>query len=420
MGAHSHHHAAGSIEVGRTARLVTLGLLLAIGLATVIGGVVLWPDSSKAPKVSAAAAYGAPGVTFPHGVVTAVQGACPVTTVPNGNGGTTTAPVPSANCGNISVRPDGSAAPVTVSAVPPYVLAAGLKAGDRVQLVHQPGGGGVPASYAFYNVDRHTPLLLLAIIFAVVVIAVAWWRGVMALVGLGIGAAVVLKWMLPSLLQGESGLWVALVGASAIMFVVLYSTHGVSLRTSVALLGTFVGIGISTAAATWAIQRSQLTGMSDETAATLSSFVPHLKLVDILTCGMVLAGLGVLNDVTVTQASAVWELREAGPHLSRRRIFSGAMRIGRDHIASTIYTLVFAYGGAALVTLTVLQIYGQPFGDLVSTESIAEEIVRTLAAATGLVLAVPVTTAIAAAIASPTAHDGVPIGPTSTDPVRNA
>src|SRR5581483_9389067 len=92
-------------------------------------------------------------------------------------------------------------------------------------LVHQPGGGGVPASYAFYNVDRHTPLLLLAIIFAVVVIAVAWWRGVMALVGLGIGAAVVLKWMLPSLLQGEAGLWVALVGASTIMFVVLYSTN---------------------------------------------------------------------------------------------------------------------------------------------------------------------------------------------------
>ena len=409
MGAHSHHHAAGSIEVGRTARLVTLGLLAAIAIATVIGGLVLWPDPAKAPKVSEAAAIGAPGVTFPHGVVRSVQPTCPLSKVPNGNGGTTMAPVPSPTCGNITVQPDGASTPVTVTGVPPYVLTAGLKAGDHVQLVRQPGGGGVPASYAFYNLDRHVTLLVLAIIFAIVVIAVAWLRGLMALIGLGIGAVVIVKWMLPALLQGESGLWVALVGAAAIMFVVLYSTHGVSLRTSVALLGTFFGIGISAVAATWAIHASQLTGMADETASTLSTFVPNLKITDVLTCGMVLAGLGVLNDVTVTQSSAVWELRAAGPHLSRIRVFTSAMRIGRDHIASTIYTLAFAYGSTSLVTLTLLQIYAQPTGDLISTESIAEEIVRMLAAAIGLVLAVPVTTVIAAAIAGPThPHQAAP------------
>lgn len=407
MGAHSHHHASGSIEVGRTARWATLGLLAAIALATVAGLYHLWPDSSKAPRISHAAVIGAANVTFPHGVVKSVQPACPLTAVPNGSGGTTMGEVPSANCGNITVVPDGLTAPVTINGTPPEVLRAGLKAGDRVLLVRQPGGGGVPASYAFLNVDRHVPLLVFAIIFAVVVVAVAWWRGAMALVGLVIGAAVIMKWMLPALLQGESGLWVALVGASAIMFVVLYSTHGISLRTSVALLGTFVGIAISAVAAVWAIHGGQLTGMSDETAGTLSSFVPSLNLGAVLTCGMVLAGLGVLNDVTVTQASAVWELREAGPHLSRLRIFTGAMRIGRDHIASTIYTLVFAYGGASLVTLILLRIYSQPVGDLVSTESIAEEIVRTLAAAIGLVLAVPVTSAIAAAIASPAPDRGL-------------
>jgi uncharacterized membrane protein len=382
--------------------MVTLGLLAAIAIATIIGGIVLWPDSAKAPKISPGAALGAPGVSFPHGVVTSVQPACPLTAVPNGSGGTTMAPVPSPTCGNIAVKVDGTSTPVTVSAVPPYVISAGLKAGDRVSLIRQPGGGGVPVSYAFFNVDRHISLLVLAIIFAIVVIAVAWWRGVMGLVGLGIGAAVILTWMLPALLQGESGIWVALVGASAIMFVVLFSTHGISLRTSVALLGTFVGIGISAIAGMWAIHGGQLTGQSDETATQLSSFVPSLRLVDLLTCGMILAGLGVLNDVTVTQASAVWELREAGPQLSRMRVFTGAMRIGRDHIASAIYTIVFAYAGASLATLTLVRLYSQPFVDLVSTEGIAEEIVRTLAAAIGLVLAVPVTTAIAAAIAGPT------------------
>ncbi len=121
----------------------------------------------------------------------------------------------------------------------------------------------------------------------------------------------------------------------------------------------------------------------------------------LLTCGLIVAGLGVLNDVTITQASAVWELRSAAPDLPRRRIFTSAMRIGRDHIASTIYTLVFAYAGASIIVLLLLDIYNRPALDLISNEAIAEEIVRTLASSIGLVLAVPITTAIAAAVASP-------------------
>jgi uncharacterized membrane protein len=104
----------------------------------------------------------------------------------------------------------------------------------------------------------------------------------------------------------------------------------------------------------------------------------------------------VLNDVTITQASAVWELRAAGPELSRRRLFTSGMRIGRDHIASTIYTIVFAYAGAALSVLLLIFLYERPVLDLLGTEDITTELVRSLASATGLVLTVPVTTAIAA------------------------
>ena len=116
----------------------------------------------------------------------------------------------------------------------------------------------------------------------------------------------------------------------------------------------------------------------------------------LLTCAVIIAGLGVLNDVTITQASAVWELRGAGPQLSRREIFVSATRIGQDHIASTIYTIVFAYAGAALAVLMLIQLYGLPLTELLATEEIGQEVVRTLASAIALVLAVPVTTAIAA------------------------
>jgi uncharacterized membrane protein len=186
------------------------------------------------------------------------------------------------------------------------------------------------------------------------------------------------------------------------MFVVLYSTHGVSLRTSTALAGTLVGIGLTALVGTVVIGSAHLTGIADETGGTLSTFAgSSLNFQGLLACSMVLAGLGVLNDVTITQASSVWELRAAAPGSSRREVFTGAMRIGRDHIASTIYTIVFAYAGSALVLLMLLYVYDRPILDLASTESLAEEVARTFTSAIGLILAVPVTTAIATLIAGP-------------------
>jgi uncharacterized membrane protein len=103
----------------------------------------------------------------------------------------------------------------------------------------------------------------------------------------------------------------------------------------------------------------------------------------------------VLNDVTITQSSAVWEIRAASPAMGRAELFASGMRIGRDHIASTIYTIVFAYAGTALAVLLILHLYGLPWDILLTTEDITQEIVRTLASSIGLVLAVPLTTGIA-------------------------
>ena len=141
---------------------------------------------------------------------------------------------------------------------------------------------------------------------------------------------------------------------------------------------------------------SRLTGVADESGNALRSYVGDLSFQGLLTCAVVIAGLGVLNDVTITQASSVWELRAAAPAAPRRHLFTSAMRIGRDHIASAIYTILFAYAGTALLVLLVLQLYGLPMGVLLSTEEISQEVVRSLVTSLGLVLAVPITTAVAA------------------------
>src|SRR5690606_12334016 len=210
--------------------------------------------------------------------------------------------------------------------------------------------------------------------------------------------AVVVLFVLPALMTGAPPLAVALVGGSAMMFFSVYLAHGVSIRTTTALLGTFIGLAVTTGLALWGTRAANLTGTTSETSLMLFGTYPGLRLQDLLLCGIVIAGLGALNDVTITQASAVWELHAADGTMGRRRLWAGGMRIGRDHIASTVYTLAFAYVGTALPVLLMAASYDRAFLDTLMAGELAEEVVRTLVSSVGLVLAIPATTAIAAAL----------------------
>ena len=381
-GAHRHDHGAtAEVTVAAAPRRLLLLVLGVFAAATVAGLVLLWPSADAAPDQ---VTYFAPGEVHLKGTIESVAPLCASIGGPASD-----------DCNKLHVLADDGGQAAVV--VPPYALSSGLGPGDRVDLVLVPGGDGVPATYTFFGVDRDLPVGILAGFFVVVVGLVARLRGLLALVGLAFAGVVLWLFVIPALLAGESGTAVALVGSAAIMYVVLYLAHGPTLRTSTALAGTLAGIGI-TAAVGWAsTSAAHLSGGGAEASEFLYTFAPDVSFVGLFSCAVIVAGLGVLNDVTITQASAVWELRAAAPELSRGRLFASAMRIGRDHIASTIYTIVFAYAGTALALLMVLSLYGLPLLDLVSDEAIAEELVRTLASAIGLVLAVPATTAIAVA-----------------------
>ncbi|GAA4120262.1 hypothetical protein GCM10022215_23640 [Nocardioides fonticola] len=373
---HGSHRAGSDIEIARAPRLVLLGLLAVSFVLTGIGMVALWPDQDAADAIRSQTSFAAPGVTYPS------------------------ATVESTSDTGLTVRiDDGAYAGRRVEVdVPPEVAASRLGRGDGVRLIATPATDQQPVRFSYFGTERGTPLWLLGGLFVLVVVAVARWRGLLAIGGLALGGAVIWWFMLPALLVGESGVLVGLTGSAAIMLVVLYTTHGVSLRTSTALLGTLAGLLATAGLAVLAIGGTHLTGISDESGGILSSYAGDLDFQGLLACAMVVAGLGVLNDVTITQASAVWELREAAPSMGRFRLFNAGMRIGRDHIASTIYTIAFAYAGAALTVLLVIQLYAPPLAELLTTEEIAQEIVRTLVTSIGLVLAVPLTTAVAVAI----------------------
>ena len=265
----------------------------------------------------------------------------------------------------------------------------------RVLLSYEPEAAP-GEQYAFADVERRNPLLLLGAVFAVAVVALGRWTGLRALLGLGLSLLVVTVFVLPALLAGSNALLVALVGSAAVMFTVLYLAHGLRVQTSIAVLGTLASLTLTVVLAEVFVRATALTGLGSDETSLISATVGTLDLRGLLLAGIVIGSLGVLDDVTVTQSSAVWELHLANPAASARELYGAGIRIGRDHIASTVNTLVLAYVGASLPLLVVYSLAGSAVQDVLTSEVVAQEVVRTLVGSIGLVAAVPLTTLLAA------------------------
>jgi uncharacterized membrane protein len=270
-----------------------------------------------------------------------------------------------------------------------------LEPGDEILL--SDGGMELPDEmrYAFADMQRALPLVVLVALFALVVVALGRLRGLLALAGIVLSLGVLLVFIFPALLDGGSPLGVALTGATLIAFGTLYLAHGFNDRTTVALLGTMGSLGLTAALAVGFGKAAELSGLASEESLTLLSFAPDLDFRGLLLAAVVIGTLGVLDDVTVTQVAAVWELHRSNPSMGPRDLYGAGIRIGRDHIASTVNTLVLAYAAAALPLLLIYTQSGLAFGEVLTTETVAVEIVQTLVGSIGLVASVPLTTGLA-------------------------
>ena len=388
MGAgHSHSHEAPALGLSATARRATLALLVVVGVVTIAGLIWLWPISHPSVGGSSMTAEGVDAVS---GRITALA-PCEDTGESSGQG-------PQHACQIAQVEITGG--PSAGQTVPVELIGvsglSGLQVGDGVNVAEVAGIDGEASTWAFVTADRMPVLIGFLIVFVLAVLGVAGRKGLFGLLGLIVAGAVLFGFMIPALTSGHPAVAVAIIGSTAIMFVVLYLAHGISWRTTSAFVGTWLSLIVTTGLGALGVWMARLSGMSSEETLALAGVLGKLDFPDILTCSLVIGGLGVLNDVTITQASSVWEIRAAGPHLTRRQLFTSGMRIGRDHIASTIYTIVFAYAGASLSLLLLLSLYDQPLNLLLSTEQFSEEIIRTLGSGIGLVLSVPLTTGVAA------------------------
>ncbi|MFP5297850.1 MAG: YibE/F family protein, partial [Actinomycetota bacterium] len=225
-----------------------------------------------------------------------------------------------------------------------------IEKGDPV-LVGRAAQGLPGQEYFFLDFQRQTPMLLLVGLFATVVIALSRWRGFASLIGLATSLSILVMFVLPAILEGSSPILVSIFGGAAIMFVTLYLAHGFNAMTTTALLGTFASLALTGTLAVIFVDAVRFTGFGSEEAVFLQVAAQQINLEGLLLGSIVIGTLGVLDDVTVTQASAVWELHRANPALGSLGLYRAAVRIGRDHIASTVNTLVLAYAGAALAEI---------------------------------------------------------------------
>jgi uncharacterized membrane protein len=371
----------GQRATGRAAR-VAAAIAIVLGAGTAVGIVLLRPTGEGRPNADA---LGVAPEVYPGRVERVTEHACPGTTEG------------SIGCRLVSFvlegGPDeGETVEVELPEDSPRITE--LDAGDRVLLGRYPDASP-DFRYAFLDADRRSTLVYLAVLFAGAVIVLGGIRGAAALVGLGATLVVLLSFILPAVLEGRDALAVALVGASAIAFLALYLSHGFTTMTTVALLGTLAGLVCVAVLAVAFMALAAITGFGSEEAFIVSALGTSIDLRGVVLGGMVIGALGAIDDMTVTQASAVGELRAADPGMPRPALLTSGLRIGRDHVASTVNTLVLAYAGASMPLLILFVLSEQSFGTVANGELLATEIVRTLVGSVGLVASVPITTWLA-------------------------
>jgi len=265
---------------------------------------------------------------------------------------------------------------------------------NRVLVSITPGLEG--EEYVITDFIRRDSLVLLSIIFVILLIVIAKWKGFSSLLGMIFTFFIVFTFILPKLLAGNNPILIAIGASLVIVPVSFYLAHGINKKTTLAIISSAISLVITALLASIFTQIGHLTGLSSEEAGMLSIEQGSLNMKGILLAGIVIGALGVLDDITISQAAIVDELANTAKLTKAKDLYNRSMAIGKDHITSMVNTLFLAYAGASLPLLLIFTNNPHPFSEIINYELIAEEIIRTLVGSIGLILAVPITTIIAA------------------------
>lgn len=243
---------------------------------------------------------------------------------------------------------------------------------------------------------RRDSLYLLFFIFTILTILIGGKWGLTSIVGMGYSFLVIFKFILPMIINGHDPVFIAILGSLFIIPVTFYLSHGFNNKTHVAIVGTLISIVITGLIASIFVDITKLSGFASEEAGFLNfEKQGKINIKGLLLAGIIIGALGILDDITVSQSSIVYQLKSVNKNLNFGQLYSRAMKVGHDHVSSMVNTLILVYTGAAMPLLLLFINNPRPFSEVVNYEIIADEIVRTLVGSIGLILAVPITTFIA-------------------------
>ncbi|MFH0818854.1 MAG: YibE/F family protein [Patescibacteria group bacterium] len=273
-----------------------------------------------------------------------------------------------------------------------------FRVNDKIRMQVSVNSSGEKIFY-IEDIIRTNDIYLLIIIFIIITIVVGRLKGLTALIGLGLSFVVILKIILPLIVAGYNPLIVTIIGSILIMIVALYIVHGFNKKTTAAIIGTSIGL-IVIGLVSWIFtEMTRLTGTASEESLFIADILgKQLNMKGVLLAGMIIGALGVLDDITIGQASSVQQIHETNPALNKKEVYKRAMRVGIDHVGSIVNTLFLAYAGASMSLLLLFQANQPPFTDfehIINHAVISEEIVRAVCGSIGLILVVPITTLIA-------------------------
>ncbi|WP_229051579.1 YibE/F family protein [Aeromicrobium sp. Leaf350] len=372
-----HSHARPAPESARLRRIAVL-VIAPIAVLTIAAMVWLWPSGDVAGAEELA------GEQVDGRIVSIEAQPCEEELTEDTNG-----------CGTAQVRldsgpeegrtievdlPNGSGAPTIADGDAVVVLVSDTPEGDL---------------YSVVDHQRGSEMWVLVLVSVLALLAFGRWRGLSAVGGLVVTFGILLWFIVPAILAGESPVLVALVGSAAIMVSVLYLTHGLTLATTVAVLGTTASFALTGLLAAVSVAALHLTGVTDDLSMAVGSTY-DVDMRGLLLAGIVIGTLGVLDDITVTQAATVDELARANPDYGTLQLYRAATRVGRAHIASVVNTIILAYAGSSLPVLVLVVADNGSLAEVLTDQFLAQEIVRSLVGTLGLIAAVPITTGLAA------------------------
>lgn len=279
-----------------------------------------------------------------------------------------------------------------------------LNVGDTVILEKATNSSG-QTNYSIEDKYRLPFISFIAVAFIILVILIAGWKGFASFIGLGLSLLTIFSYIVPQILAGADPLTVCMIGSVVILLLTTYIAHGFSKQTTIALCSTLLALFITFLLSLIVVQLSQITGYADENDIAIHFGTQHLiDVKGLLLGGIIIGTLGALNDITTTQATTIFELAKTDKNLTAKHLFKKGLAIGREHIASLINTLVLAYAGSSL-TIFIFLFYNSsyyPLWVILNSETLNEEILRTVAGTAGLLCVVPIVTFMASYFAEKT------------------